>query len=480
MWLSGFSKMNKFLIGAGLILLMHTLPAHAEVSDQEFAHVKHMLEQALARIKELEEQHASETTVSPTDSVPQMAEAVKVPAEDPPITARVATNTDRLDNLAWAERIRLKGDFLYRYQVDEGKELFNDLNDPEADRSRNRQRIRAHLAVIADLPGNVEIGFGLATGGDDPVSAVQTLGGAGSSKAIQLDLAYFDWEFVDGASLAMGKLKNRFYRPGRNGLMWDSDWRPEGIDLRYDNDLFYLNSLGTWFEGDSNKKGNGLNYGVQAGLRPVWGRTLLNFGAGYWSIETEGLNCFDSPSNTGGNGAGRGCFGNTATDGQGGLVPGGTPAIYAMDYTPLELYASAEWEAGLPLMLFVDVAKNIGAKAVPGGPSQGEKLDTAFALGAAIGNSSQTGDWQFKLIYQDIEADSVLGLLTDSNFAGGGTDSKGFKLSGKYMFNSQTSVGLSYFLTERQDSNGVENGSPATSNPFDINTLQIDVLFKSK
>jgi hypothetical protein len=135
---------------------------------------------------------------------------------------------------------------------------------------------------------------------------------------------------------------------------------------------------------------------------------------------------------------------------------------------------------GLPLILFFDVAKNIGAKDISGGPSLGKKLDTAFALGAAIGNSSQSGDWQVRLIYQDIEADSVLGLLTDSYFAGGGTDSKGFRLSGKYMLNSQISVGLSYFLTERQDSNGVENGSPDTSNPFDINTLQIDLLFKSK
>jgi hypothetical protein len=46
------------------------------------------------------------------------------------------------------------------------------------------------------------------------------------------------------------------------------------------------------------------------------------------------------------------------------------------------------------------------------------------------------------------------------------------------MLTDRTNFTLRYFRTERKDSNGVENGSSATSNPFDVNTLQLDLNFK--
>lgn len=467
--------MKRLMALMGLILLVNTPLATATVSDTEFQQMQQMLTQALARIKELEQHHETsmDTRVQPNKSAAASDASIAT-------AGQVMANTVRLEKMSWAERVRLNGDFLYRYQYDEGKGFLGGTNSPEPDRSRNRQRIRAHLAVIATLPKDIEVGIGFATGGDSPVSAVQTLGGSGSSKDLQLDLAYFDWQFKQDFHLAMGKIRNRFYRPAGSGLLWDSDWRPEGLDFRYDNDLVYINTLGTWLEGDSNKDGSSFNYGLQAGFKPQLGNTRFNVGVGYWKIKTEGVNCFDAPSSTAGNGAARGCFGNTATDGQGALVVGGTPAIYVMGYAPVELYATAEFDTPLPFSVFVDFARNTDAKAIPAGPSQGQKLDTAYAFGASLGSSRQAGDWQFKLTYQDIEADSVLALLTDSDFAGGGTDSKGFKLAGKYMLTEQASLGFTYYHTERQDSNGVENGSSLTSNPFDVNTLQVNVLFKAK
>jgi hypothetical protein len=78
----------------------------------------------------------------------------------------------------WTDRITLSGDFRYRYQ--------NDDVDLAGVNSRNRQRIRARPAIEARLPANLKVGFGLATGSDDPVSSNQTLGGGGSSKDINL------------------------------------------------------------------------------------------------------------------------------------------------------------------------------------------------------------------------------------------------------------------------------------------------------
>ncbi len=327
------------------------------------------------------------------------------------------------------------------------------------------------------------MGFGLATGGDDPVSSNQTLGGGGSSKAVQLDLAYVDWNFAEGAQFSLGKFTNQFFRPGKNGLVWDSDWRPEGFDLNYKTSAFYFNGLGTWLEGDSNSDlGTKFSWGVQGGFTPEVGIAKLNLGASYFNIKSEGLNCYDAPSNDkGGNGEGRGCFGNTAVkSGTTILVPGDTGAVYVMNYAPAELYATVDFDTDLPFGFFADYIQNLDAKPVPSGPSQGKKLDTAYALGVYLGKSGGFNDWVVKLSYQDKDADAVLGLLTDSDFGGGGTDSKGWVGAVQYGLAKQSYIQLTYFDTERKDSNGVESGNPDTSNPFDVNTLQLDIQFKTK
>jgi hypothetical protein len=48
------------------------------------------------------------------------------------------------------------------------------------------------------------------------------------------------------------------------------------------------------------------------------------------------------------------------------------------------------------------------------------------------------------------------------------------------MLTGNTYVEARWLSAERQDSNGYENGDPATSNPFDVDTLQLDVQFKYK
>ena len=66
---------------------------------------------------------------------------------------------ERMAAVSWAERMRWKGDFRYRYENidEEGKD------------GRNRNRIRARAALEADVTPTVKVGLGLATGGDDPV-----------------------------------------------------------------------------------------------------------------------------------------------------------------------------------------------------------------------------------------------------------------------------------------------------------------------
>jgi len=102
--------------------------------------------------------------------------------------------------------------------------------------------------------------------------------------------------------------------------------------------------------------------------------------------------------------------------------------------------------------------------------------DTGYAVGLTVGKAKKQGSWQAGYLWQDLEADAVLGLLTDSDFAGGGTDSKGSKFSGAYALTDASKLKLTYFLAERQDSNGIENGGDS----FDRDTLQLDFEFKYK
>jgi hypothetical protein len=468
----------KVLVG---ILLVFTVPAaNAAVSDEDFAAVKQMLEDAMQRIAELEASQAVVDTVQQAEIAVE-AEAINETAE------QVAKNTVAIESMSWAERIKLQGDFRYRYQPEETDGFEKTVEGDEgpvtsSDTSRNRQRIRARAAILAQLADDVEVGLGVATGGDDPVSANQTLGGSGSSKDIRLDLAYANWAFADNSRLYLGKFKNQFTDVPGAALLWDSDFRPEGFNVGYDGELFYGNFLGTWLESDgSSGSGSSFNYLAQVGATPELGGIKLDVGLGYSVLKAEGRQCYNAPSD----GLGDNCFGNTYT-----LNPALDPdkpdaRYYIMDYAPLELFGKASFELGVPVSLFFDYAVNTDAETIPTGPSAGKKLDTAYLVGGSLGKGKKQGEWQIKAYYQEKEADSVLGLLTDSDFAGGGTDVKGFVLKGKYMLRDSIYLQATYLDGERLDSNGYENGSqldPAnlTSNPYDVDVLQLDVQFKYK
>ncbi len=360
---------------------------------------------------------------------------------------KVAKVTEAREASSWSERVKVKGDFRYRYQ--------NDNVDLPGRSERNRQRIRARPAIIARLPNNVEVGVGLATGGDSPVSSNQTLGGGGSSKGINLDLAYFDWQGIRDLHLMGGKFKNEFVRAGGNGLLWDSDWRPEGFQVLFDRGAFFANGLLNWMAAD-NSKGGGedLTWGVQGGVKVPAGPARIKVGLSYFDIPAKGRSCFFDAGD---------CFGNT------GIPDPGNPGdfLYAFDYREIEGFAEVAIDAfGLPSQLFANYVRNDAAKG----------NDTGYAVGVKFGKAKKQGSWEIGYLYQDLEADAVLGLLTDSDFAGGGTDSRGHKVSGGYALTDASKINLTYFMTERRDSNGAENGGQ----PFDVDTLQLDFNWKYK
>ena len=351
---------------------------------------------------------------------------------------------------SWTDRISIDGDFRYRYEN----------IDAEGSEERNRNRIRARVNTRAQLPGDVEVGIGLATGGDDPVSTNQTLGSGGSSKGVILNLAYADWNAAEGLHLIAGKFKNPLVRVAKNPLMWDGDWTPEGLAATYERGWFFVNALGTWIESDSKSDNTNFSWGGQIGASGEFGGVKLKGGVGYFAIKTKGDETYFGDATDPGD-----FFGNTAVEVGSGATCGtnaGTTCIYLYDYKLTEVFAEAGFDLGsLPTVVFFDATNN----------SDPSANDTAWKLGTRIGQSNDRNQWQFSYWYAEKEADAVFGLLTDSDWGGGGSDNEGHFFKIQAGINKNWSVGLQYFMNETDVASG---------NNTDYDRLTLDTQWKYK
>ena len=430
----------------GFLLLLATSTVNAAVSDEEFQEVKDLLQQALARIEQLEVGNArtNATVAELAESNLTTAVAVATLAESNEQTTMAVTQIEtEKQSASWPERISWSGDFRYRYQMDAIDFLADD---------RNRQRIRARPAMTARLTQSIETVFGIATGGNDPVSSNQTLGDGASSKRINLDLAYFDWEAINHLNVRGGKFKNTFELPGNSRMQWDIDWRPEGFDLAYKGETFFGQFLGTWLESDSSLSQE-YAWITQAGAKFKLGPAKLKAGLGYTDIGAAGHECFFEAAVNGS------CFGNDidpATD------------TYLFDFEVYDVFAELGFDIGeFPVAAWVDYIKNDAA------PID----DQGYQLGFQLGKTQNRGSWQVKYYYQDIEANATLGLLANSDFGGGGTNGKGSFVQAGYATTDRTDIKLTYYTVEKnQNMNPDQNGGAK----FDWDTLFVDFNFKYK
>ena len=369
-----------------------------------------------------------------TNRVSQLEKADKELREENVALREVANSSIGKVNekLAWAEKVKIGGDFRYRYE---------NIDDENKDSDRNRSRVRARIVAEAQVADDWKVGLGLASGGDDPLSTNQSLGDGGSSKGINIDLAYFDWSGLENTNIIGGKFKNPFYTPAKNSLIWDGDYRPEGLAVKYDNGTVFANAAYLYLESDD-KAGDqdeesywGAQFGFTTALSDA---AQLIVGTSYFHIPVSGSQPFFDATDS---------FGNTLD----------VDGLYLNDYEELEVFAELHtMVGGLPASMFVDWVQNQDA----------DDNDTGWSVGAQLGKAKKPGSWQLAYIYQDLEADAVLGLTTDSDFAGGGTGSKGHIVKGAYALDKNTSLAVTYFMNDK--------GALET----DYDRLQVDLRFK--
>ena len=424
--------LSRFSVTVFTLLLLSPVLAQA-ASDEELATMRAQMMALSERLDRLEAENRELAAANAELSKSSQETAVTVAAVSEKTDAVAAEVKEKAAKTSWTDTIRWKGDFRYRY------EAFNIEGKP----NRDRNRVRARAALVADVTPTMEVGLGLASGGDDPVSSNQTLGGGGSTKDIKMDLAYFDWSGLKDTHVYGGKFENYIHRSGKNALLWDSDWRPEGSGIEWNNGTFFANGLGTWIESDSSN-GQSFAYLTQAGFKlPIGDALKLTAGVGYHNFDTKGNGSYY--------GADDDFFGNSYDP---------VTNTYLYNYQELELFAELGFDMfGRPMQLFGNWVQNQAA----------DENDIAYALGFNYGSAKNKGEWSLGYVYQKLEADSVLGLLTDSDYGGGGTDAKGSVFKGSYALVKNINADFTYFVNDV----GLKSG-----NPIGFRRLQLDLSFK--
>jgi hypothetical protein len=332
---------------------------------------------------------------------------------------------------AWSQSVAVSGDIRLRYET---------IREDDAE-NRDRARFRARVGISADLAPDIKVVFGLASGGDDPVSTNQTFGDGFSSKDIAIDLAFVEWSFHEDWALLAGKMQMPWFRAGGTSLVWDSDLNPEGLALKFQHRK-YFGSVGSFVvEERADQAETRLNT-VQAGVDlPLSESSALTISLGYFDYTNAiGQTPFydDDPQ------------GNTV-DGNGN---------YVFDYNEVELGAQYKMMIGnWPLTIFGDYVVN----------TEAGSEDAARTFGVTLGKASKPGSMQFGYAWHDTDADGVNGTYNDSDFADGQTDATGHYLRARYQLRENIYFNGSFIFSEY----GANSGAA-----IEFDRIMLDVQFE--
>jgi hypothetical protein len=362
----------------------------------------------------------------------------------------VASNEiSKVKGTDWASKVKLRGDLRYRHEYIGTERVVDDSVEDAAD--RHRHRIRARFGLDAKVTDNVKATLAFATGGDDPRSSNQTLGGVSTRKSIGLDMAFVDWAFMPGGNAVLGKQANPIFRPGQS-LFYDGDFNPEGLAVKLDGGMFFGTAYGWWLTEQFNSDPDGTNadsriLGLQAGLKfpLLGGETVL--AANYYEC---GLCQGESP-----------LYANNANGNTTFRVGTSTTNLLTYGYEVVEIGAQMGTIVGaLPLTFWANYAQNL---------ADDVEYDTAYGAGVMLGKASNARTWEAGAFYQSIDKDAVYAQWLDSDFGNGNTDADGWVVKAGYAPVKNFTVNATYFLNTLNKDVGTE---------LDYDRLQLDLNYK--
>ena len=332
------------------------------------------------------------------------------------MTSGIAAAEETQSSLA--DTVNLSGDIRLRH------EYF----DVDGKPSRHRQRVRARISARVDVNEQVKGEIRAASGEDDPTSTNQSFDDAFTTKGLQLDLAYLDWAVADGVNLIGGKMKKPWMQV--NQVVWDGDLNPEGFaaKLKSSTDAVTLMANGGlfWIDELSSTSEDIVLYVAQVGLEKAVadGINLQLAGSIYQYENVKAAPVFVESTDA---------FGNDATVSD----PVTGDLVYDNDFALYEGIAQLSLKVGdTPVKLFGNYVVN------------GDALDddSGYGAGFKVGKAKTRGQVEFKYLYRDVEANAVLGVFSDSDFAGGGAGNEGHKIQGKLAIADNWMAGATLYL----------------------------------
>jgi hypothetical protein len=320
---------------------------------------------------------------------------------------------------AWVKVLQFSGDLRLRYQYEEDEE-----GTEEA--ARHRGLFRYRLNIDANILDNLKVGFGIASGGDNPRSTNQSFQDSFSHKSVRIDLAFAEYRPTEWLDLIGGKFKNPLWMP--SDLLWDSDIRPEGgaiflhyklpprIELFLISGVFVLDEVGDGADPLLVPMQGGVTFAVVQHLS-------LQFAATYYEfIDVQGATLdFSSGTNS--------------------LVGDGL----AFDFNVVSVNA----ELGFT-NVFGDIIPYIGLIGEYVHNFDPDDANAGFLTGIKFGHKRirEQGQWQVQYLYRRLERDAWLDILPDSDFLNGETNTQGHEVIVTYGVWKYVEVGIDYYRAE--------------------------------
>lgn len=313
------------------------------------------------------------------------------------------------------DQLALKNDARFRYQ--------RDHIDGSSSNDIEKLRLRLRLGgIYTNKAEDWKFALGLEVGSSSHDSANTTYNKDKTfqSLSVYLDYAYaqHSWETVD---LTVGQMKNPFTT---TNMLWDSDIRPVGVALSYDNDGLFATLAGfDAHRGSSDTRADALFVGGQIGFEAESEAASWGAAIGYLA-GNEAVDHYLADQN-----------GNADYDSQIG-----------------DIYAWASTDVGeADVKVFAHAATNFGAdgdSTVSG--ELAEDNDFAWSLGGQV----KVDKFKFKYAYKHIEADAIIADLTDSDFgsqagtSAGNTNVKGHSVGAGYKLNKNVELSLTGLFYE--------------------------------
>ena len=306
------------------------------------------------------------------------------------------------------DRFHAKGDLRLRYEIIE--------RDDKDDKYRERFRFRYSINV--DIMDNLLLETAISTGKGNPTSGNVSFRDDENIKdyfvdTLKIDILDLAYKF-DNSWVRAGKSKHHMYRPIKTQLIWDNDIRLEGLNYGYKDDSHMIR-LGVnrvhreagYKDGDDSDIVKSQQVNAQK-----LGDVKLNLGAGYYYYDGVKGNAVQSANG----------FKQNSNDG----------SVYTEDYGILEAFGELKYDVmGMPLNAALTLAYNTLA----------DDNNLGYDASVNLGATKKVGDFKAGATYRDIEKDAVYGAHNDSDFSGGGTDSSGYYVKGKYKFAQNVDLG---------------------------------------